>query len=140
MKFFWAAQSFLEMDSSYQTTMTMFSFSPIHNLMCFDTSCVNFIKKICARYSYKILAPKTTKLAFGFKNFGAKNSKAVLYEKRVRKMLMKLTPSVNFINILLAPLNLVFVIWNSSEFEWIRPSLLDSALLIGCPTDIELAK
>jgi len=41
------------------------------------------------------LAPKL--LAFFIQNFGAKN--ALLYKKRARKMLMKLTGGINFTNI-----------------------------------------
>jgi hypothetical protein len=49
---------------------------------------VNFINVLCASTSYKILAPKTTKLAFGFEILAPK----ILYKKRARKRLMKLTP------------------------------------------------
>jgi len=43
-----------------------------------------------ARLSCKILAPKTTKLAFGFDILAPK----ILYKKRAQKTLMKLTTGV----------------------------------------------
>jgi len=49
---------------------------------------VNFINVLCARFSYKILAPKITKLCFGFEVLPPKS----LYKKRTSKTLMKLTP------------------------------------------------
>jgi len=48
---------------------------------------VNFINILRVCFSFKILAPKTTKLAFGFEILATKIS----YEKRTRKTLMKLT-------------------------------------------------
>jgi len=48
---------------------------------------VNFINIFCAYFSNKILAPKTTKLAFGFEILAPK----ILYEKPAHKMLVKLT-------------------------------------------------
>jgi len=41
-----------------------------------------------AHFLYEFLAPKTTKLAFGFEILAAK----ILYEKHAQKTLMKLTP------------------------------------------------
>jgi len=59
------------------------------------TTGVNFIKVIRARFSNKILAPKITKLLFGFEVLAPK----ILYEKCAHKMLAKLTtgmrPSVS---------------------------------------------
>jgi hypothetical protein len=49
---------------------------------------VNFIKVLRACFWYKILAPKTMKLAFGFEIFVPKIS----YKKGAQKAVMKLTP------------------------------------------------
>jgi len=49
---------------------------------------VNFINILCTDFSYEILVPKVTKLAFGFEILAPN----ILYEKRAHKMLMKLTP------------------------------------------------
>jgi hypothetical protein len=54
---------------------------------------VNFINVLWARFSYKISNPKAS-----FAVFGAK----ILYKKCVCKTLMKLTPGINFINVLRA--------------------------------------
>jgi hypothetical protein len=58
-----------------------------------------FYKAFCAN----ILAPKITKLCFGFEIFWRQN----IDEKNVRKMLMKLTPGVNFTIVLSAAFTLV---------------------------------
>jgi hypothetical protein len=60
------------------------------------TPAVNFINILYVQFLYKILAPKITKpnvTREKLLNFLA-------YEKCVHKMLMKLTPAVNFTNIL----------------------------------------
>jgi len=54
----------------------------------FRTSAVNFITVLCDRFSYKILAPKITKL----KVTREKLREVLLYEKFAQKTLMKLTP------------------------------------------------
>jgi len=52
------------------------------------TSEINFINILSTQFLYVILAPKITKLCFGFEIFGNKIS----YKKRTHKTLMKLTP------------------------------------------------
>ncbi len=49
---------------------------------------------ICTHFLYKILAPKITKLCFGFEIFCHQN----IVAKCTRKMLMKLTTEVDFTN------------------------------------------
>jgi len=61
-------------------------------LVIFLEPAVNFINVLHECFSYEILAPKITKLCFGFVIFGA----TISCEKRARKMLMKLTPIVYF--------------------------------------------
>jgi len=61
------------------------------NMVLLYTAGVNFINVFCAHFSYKILAPKITKLGFGFESFGAKIS----YKKCEHKTLMKLTPGIS---------------------------------------------
>ncbi len=56
-----------------------------------DEPGVNFINVICARFLYKIFGAKTSDPKHSFVIFGAK----IVYEKRVRKTLMKLTPEVS---------------------------------------------
>jgi hypothetical protein len=51
---------------------------------------INFINVLQACFLYKILAPKITKLCFGFEIFWLQN----IGEKSTRKMLMKSTPGV----------------------------------------------
>jgi len=51
---------------------------------------VNFINVLQARFLYKILAPKITKLCFGFET-RKKLPKRLSYQKRALKTLMKLT-------------------------------------------------
>jgi len=53
-----------------------------------DKSGVNFINILRVYFTYKILAPKITKLCFGFEILAPK----ILYKKCVCKTLMKLTP------------------------------------------------
>jgi len=54
------------------------------------TAGVDFINILHTQFSYKILAPKISTQNTAFvQNFGDKN--ALLYEKRARKKLMKLT-------------------------------------------------
>jgi hypothetical protein len=53
---------------------------------------VDFINIFRQCFSYKLLAPKITKLCFGFDIFWRQN----IGKKSERKMLMKLTPVVNF--------------------------------------------
>ncbi len=55
-----------------------------------SNSCVNFINILCSRFLYKILAPKITKLCFGFVT-REKLLNLLSYKKFVSKMLMKLT-------------------------------------------------
>jgi len=50
------------------------------------TPAVNFINVLCARFLYKILAPKNSSPKHSFVILGAK----ILYEKCIRKTLMKL--------------------------------------------------
>jgi hypothetical protein len=57
-----------------------------------------FHQHFTSTFLYKILAPKTTKLAFGFEILAPKIS----YEKRACTTFMKLTPGVNFTKILWA--------------------------------------
>jgi len=59
---------------------------------------VDFINVFLRAFCANILAPKITKLSFGFENFWYQNISA----KYERKMLMKLTHVVNCNNILLA--------------------------------------
>jgi len=58
-------------------------------------SCDGSLKSISltfhTRFSYKILAPKTTKLALGFEILAPKTS----YKNRAHKTLMKLTPHIH---------------------------------------------
>jgi hypothetical protein len=58
----------------------------------------NFINVLRVHFLYEVLAPKITKLCFGDWDFLATN----IVVKNARKMMMKLTPVVNFINILCA--------------------------------------
>jgi len=60
------------------------------------TAGVDFINILFTHFSCKILAPKITKLCFGFEFFWHQN----IGEKSTGKMFMKLTPGVDFINIL----------------------------------------
>jgi len=53
-----------------------------------NVPCVNFINVLREHFLYKILAPKITKLCFGFEVLVPK----ILYEKCACIMLMKLTP------------------------------------------------
>jgi hypothetical protein len=54
------------------------------------TTEVNFINVLCERFSFKILAPKITKLCFGFEIFWRQN----FVQKCARKTMMKLTAEV----------------------------------------------
>jgi len=60
----------------------------------FSTSGVNFTNVLCSNFSYKIFGAKTSNTKHNFVIFGTK----ILYKKRARLMLMKLTPGVNFTN------------------------------------------
>jgi hypothetical protein len=56
-----------------------------------ESPAVNFINGLRERFSYKIFGAKISNPKASFvRNFGAKNE--LLYKKRARKMLMKLTP------------------------------------------------
>jgi len=57
------------------------------------TPAINFINILRASFSYEILAPKYTKLCFGFEIFWCQN----IGKKSERKMLMTLTPGFLFL-------------------------------------------
>jgi hypothetical protein len=60
---------------------------------------VNFINILCAHFSYEsAFFPKFFRQSQNVTR--EKLRKALLYEKRARKMLMKFTPGVNLINLL----------------------------------------
>jgi hypothetical protein len=60
-------------------------------LINYQLKSVNFINVLCTHFSYKILAPKITNLreALSYKILAPN---MLLYEKRMHKILMKLTP------------------------------------------------
>jgi len=66
---------------------------------------VNFINVLYTRFLYKILAPKITKPNV----FREKLLNLLSYEKRAGKLLMKLTPFVNYTNILQATFLLICI-------------------------------
>jgi len=71
---------------------------------------VNFITILCANFSYKNALRSFSLVTFWLVIFWRKNFGAI----GVHKMLMKLTPVVNFINILQAAFTLIsFVIKNT---------------------------
>jgi hypothetical protein len=79
-------------------------------------SAVNFINIFRVNFLYKILAPKNFKPKHTFVIVGAK----ILYGKCACKTLMRLTPAVNFINILLEALLPIFCRQNIAKLNVIR--------------------